>query len=98
VITYLKNSKGKEHLKLEKQLDPKLLVTIVMMLLVNVILKIEIFNLLFGFAWLIYFIVYYIRCCLKKDLCFEKELINEEYLFNSYIILYLISAIIKLNL
>lgn len=94
IISYLKHRKDT---KIEKeQLNKSLFLTLIMIIAINIIMKMELVNLVFGVAFVIYFCIVIIKSIVKKDYVFNKKLINPTKVFDIYTLFYLLGVIIKI--
>ena len=71
--------------------------TISFIAIINLIERVEASNLLFAYSWLIYLVINFIYCLVKKDYKLKKNLIRTEYLFDVYCLFYLVGMIIKIK-
>lgn len=91
LIAYLKLSKNNKN-SLDKQVDANFLLILIMIVVINLIVKLEITNLIFGVATFIIFVVNSILILTKKDL--NYKLIKSSRLFDFYSLIYLSSLVI----
>ena len=90
-ISYKHYSKNKERVK-ESFLDGDLLIILVMMLSINIIVKIESANLLFGYTLSLIFLIGLVKNILKKS-TWEEQIIKPTQLFDYYSLVYMASLL-----
>lgn len=94
LFSYLKHHKNS---KIEKQqISKSLFLTLIMIIAINIVMKMEIVNLVFGIAFVVYFCIVTIKSIIKKDYVFNKRLISSTRVFDIYTLFYLVGIIIMI--
>ena len=87
-IIYLKRDrKGEEKKNFEINLN--LITVLIMLVVVNLFVKLENTNLIFGFAVLSTFIIHILNSIIKKENITARQFLNPNYIFDFYSIIYI---------
>ena len=86
--------KHRKDVEVKKQFNIYNLLNIIFLVLLNLVVKIDLLNLIFGGIVFVYFIITSVMQIVKKDYTLSKSKFTIKYLFDIYLIFYLCSFVL----